>query len=201
MSNFYGIDLGNYRYYTEITMEADEPTNGITIRPLESENDIPGLIAFRSALSEETQTNFAPHNYTPEVIRAYIERNRKGEDRIYLARAGERVIAYFFLWEFDETVPVLGIGIQDEYQGRGLGKKMMRILIDDARNAGKDGIALTVMPENSRAIGLYESMGFYHSREVENLQEGGKVLIVPEMFLPLREGAEAPERKHEPPVL
>lgn len=173
----------------------------IIISPLESEKDISGLIEFRNSVSEETQTNFAPHNYTPEVIRAYIERNKQGEDLIYLARAGERVIAYFFLWEFDQTVPVLGIGIRDDYQGRGLGKQMMRILIDDAKKAEKEGIALTVMPENSRAIRLYEAMGFYHSRDVENLQEGGKVLIVPEMFLPLREGAEAPIRKHEPPVL
>ena len=173
----------------------------IDISPLESEDDIPALTAFRQSLSTETQTNFAPHNYTPGVIRVYIERNRKGEDLIYLARAKDRVIAYFFLWEFDHPVPVLGIGIQDSYHGRGLGKQLMNILIEDARRAGKDGIALTVMLENTRAIHFYTSMGFLHTRYVENLQEGGKMIVEAEMFLPLREGAEAPVRKHKPPVL
>lgn len=173
----------------------------IIISPLNSEEDIPELIAFRNSISNETQHNFAPHNYTEKVIRAYIKRNKKQEDLIYLARAGNEVIAYFFLWEFDHPVPVLGIGIRDDYQGKGLGKQLMKILIDRAKEAGKSGIALTVMPGNKRAIRFYESLGFRHSRDVENLQEGGKIMIVPEMFLPLLPGTEAPSRKHEPPVL
>jgi ribosomal protein S18 acetylase RimI-like enzyme len=173
----------------------------VVIRPLLSNDDIKGLIDFRRSISEETQTNFAPHNYTNETISAYIERNREGLDLIYIAWCGNRVIAYFFLWEFDEAVPVLGIGIHDEYQGQGLGLELINILIEDGRGAGKAGIALTVMPENSRAIYLYEKMGFYHSADVENLQEGGKVYIVPEMFLPLKEGAAPIKRKHAPPVM
>ena len=96
----------------------------IVIRFMETDADLQGLINFREAISEETRKNFAPHNYSEKTIQAYIERNKAGKDRIYLAWAGGKVIAYFFLWEYNEAIPVLGIGIQDDYQGLGLGKKL-----------------------------------------------------------------------------
>jgi len=173
----------------------------VVIKPLLSKEDLRGLTGFREAISEENQYNFAPHNYSEETIRAYIERNKEGKDLIYLAWADGKVIAYFFLWEFDEPVPVLGIGVQDDYQGLGLGRKLMAVLLEDAAKAGKEGIALTVRPENKRAVHLYTSMGFYHSRDVENVIEGGKVEVFPELFLPLKEGAQPVIRKHAPPVL
>jgi putative acetyltransferase len=58
-------------------------------------------------------------------------------------------------------VRLLGIGIAPEWQGRGLGRRMMARLLDWADNwAGVLRIELLVHADNERAIALYESLGF-----------------------------------------
>jgi putative acetyltransferase len=58
-------------------------------------------------------------------------------------------------------VRMLGIGIDREWQGRGIGKLLITRLLDWADNwAGVLRVELTVHADNDRAIALYRSMGF-----------------------------------------
>ena len=58
-------------------------------------------------------------------------------------------------------VRMLGIGIDREWQGRGVGRQLMARLLDWADNwAGILRVELTVHADNDRAIALYRSMGF-----------------------------------------
>jgi L-phenylalanine/L-methionine N-acetyltransferase len=58
-------------------------------------------------------------------------------------------------------VRLLGIGLAPEWQGRGLGRRMMLRLLDWAdRWAGVLRIELHVHADNERAIALYRSLGF-----------------------------------------
>ena len=58
-------------------------------------------------------------------------------------------------------VRMLGIGIAEEWQGRGLGRTLIARLLDWADNwAGVLRVELTVHADNDRAIALYRSMGF-----------------------------------------
>ncbi|HYF17542.1 MAG TPA: GNAT family N-acetyltransferase [Ramlibacter sp.] len=58
-------------------------------------------------------------------------------------------------------VRLLGIGLAPEWQGRGLGRRMMVRLLDWAdRWAGVLRIELHVHDDNERAIALYRSLGF-----------------------------------------
>lgn len=55
----------------------------------------------------------------------------------------------------------LGIGIAQDWQGRGVGRMLIARLLDWADNwAGVLRIELTVHADNDRAIALYRSMGF-----------------------------------------
>jgi putative acetyltransferase len=55
----------------------------------------------------------------------------------------------------------LGIGIHPEWQGQGIGRRLMVRLIDWADNwAGVLRIELHVHADNDRAMALYKSMGF-----------------------------------------
>lgn len=54
----------------------------------------------------------------------------------------------------------LGICILSEYQGKGLGKKIMNYLIDFAQQKNVSQIKLTVDNDNILAIKLYEKLGF-----------------------------------------
>lgn len=62
----------------------------------------------------------------------------------------------------------IGIGVLAAYQGVGIGKALMREIIDRARAAGIDRLELTVMTTNERAIRFYEALGF----DVEGRKRG-----------------------------
>ena len=157
------------------------------------------LQEFDKDLSDKTRELFAPHSYDDETVAKIIARAESGEDLVYIAIDSEKVVAYFFLWWAKTEFPILGIGISDDFQGKGLGKQIIKILIDDGRNAGCTGIELTTLLYNKRAFTLYEKMGFELLGEVDNINSYG---IVREwhMFYPFRQGIVPPARKHEPPV-
>lgn len=116
-----------------------------------------------------------------------------------MATAGPEVVGYAFLWEFDRPFPLLGLGVADARQGRGLGGALLDLLIDEARTAACDGLELTTVPANIRARRLYESRGFHVTGEVDNVAGDGRVVRELRMVLALRDGARPPERAFAPP--
>jgi putative acetyltransferase len=55
----------------------------------------------------------------------------------------------------------LGIMVHDQFQGRGIGRELMDMLLHMADNfLGLARVELQVYPDNGRAIKLYESCGF-----------------------------------------
>ena len=171
----------------------------IAIRHL-TKGDVDVLQQFNAALSDKTRSRFLPHAYDGETLARIIARAESGIDHAYVALAGKVVVGYFFLWEIGSFVPVLGIGLADAWQGRGLGRRFMDILIADARAEGCSGIELTTLPENERAFALYRSMGFEHVGDADNVAGDGRVVRERVMFLPLTLGAEVPPRTFGPPV-
>jgi len=161
--------------------------------------DGPKLQAFNAGLSERSRGFFLPHAYDDATVARMIERAERGTDLTYIVAAGEEAVAYFFLWEYADPIPILGIGIADAWQGRGMGKQLMRILIDDARQAGRDGIDLTTMQHNDRAFALYQKMGFRYIENVDNYDGDGRLIVERWMFLPLKPDAQPVKREHKPP--
>lgn len=151
--------------------------------------DAEGLRAFLMGLSERSWHCFHPHGYEPEVITERLARGECGEDWLYLGFDGETVVGYFFLWNIGAPVPVLGIGVADDWQNEGLGHLFMNQLIEDGRRLGKRGIELTCMPDNDRAFHLYQKLGFEYFGKVEYQTASGETEWERGMFLPLVEGA------------
>jgi len=159
------------------------------------------LQKFHDNLSPQSQARFTPHGYDQELLQRYVRRSLTGEDRSYLLlNRADKVVGYFFLWDFATPVPALGIGIADDYQGRKLGPQMMQILIDDARAAGRDGIELTTVLDNERAFALYQSMDFDYLGDVDNVAGDGRIVTERMMFLALKENARPGTHDFRPPV-
>jgi len=57
-------------------------------------------------------------------------------------------------------VGLLAMHLHPEAQGRGLGRQLLRALVQDARAQGLERLELYVRADNPRAIGLYRSEGF-----------------------------------------
>lgn len=163
-------------------------------------SDRRNLQEFGSSLSEKSTATFLPHSYDDDTVNAFLERSEAGEDLTLGLFSHDKMVAYFFLWYYTNPIPLLGIGIHDEYQGKGLGKKLTQFLIDAARQSGRDGIELTTLPENHRAYALYESLGFRHYADVSNLAGDGRIVTERAMFLQFNPDASPSVDLHKPPV-
>jgi [ribosomal protein S18]-alanine N-acetyltransferase len=76
-----------------------------------------------------------------------------------LERDGE-VVGYGVLSTAADEAHVLNICVHPDAQGQGLGRQLMRRLMDVARWHQVRRLFLEVRPSNPRAIALYESLGF-----------------------------------------
>jgi len=164
------------------------------------QGDGPALQAFNRGLGSRTRRMFLPHAYDDATVAVVIDRSEKDEDRVYALLAGRDIVSYFFLWYFDQPCPVLGIGMTDSFQGRGLGAQLIAILIEDARAAGREAVDLTTMPDNEPAFALYGKMGFRYLSDVDNVTGEGDVVSERWMFLPLKPDAVPREHAHRAPV-
>lgn len=161
--------------------------------------DAPALVVFNAALGAESRRKFMPHAYDEATLDRMMRRSETGEDYTLAAFDGPLLAAYFFLWYFQNPVPLLGIGMRDEYQHQGLGIQLMRHLIEAARETDRDGVELTTMLDNHNAFALYEKCGFKYYKNVENVTGDGLVVIERAMFLSLKPGAEPMKGPHQPP--
>lgn len=57
-------------------------------------------------------------------------------------------------------VELVKLYILKEVRGKGVGRKLMQICINESKSLGFSSVYLETMPELSNAIGLYQEMGF-----------------------------------------
>ncbi|MCF7853875.1 MAG: GNAT family N-acetyltransferase [Candidatus Pacebacteria bacterium] len=162
--------------------------------------DVAALQAFNAALSPEARRKFLPHAYDDATVAKVLARSENGDDYTLGLFDGGRLAGYFFLWRIRERVPLLGIGLLDEFHHRGLGRQMMQLLIDYAVAQGRDGIELTTMQDNDNAFALYEKCGFRYYDDVENRTGDGTIVVERAMFYAIKPGAQPMEGPHAPPV-
>ncbi len=155
---------------------------------------------FARELSPEATRMFLPHPYDDVTLKALLRRSVQGQDLVMGLFDEERIVGYFFLWYFRSRVPLLGIGMLDAIQGRGLGGPMIRLLLDAARAAGCDGVELTTQPNNHRAFSLYRKLGFHYYADVQNMDGNGQLLTERAMFHALKPGAQPMQGPHRPPL-
>jgi len=162
--------------------------------------DAEALKLFNDQLTAPSRRFFLPHAYDTETLTKAIVRSEAGEDLLLGLFDGGRLIGYFFLWYYSEPVPLLGVGLLDDYHGLGLGRGMIAFLIAQAESADKEGIELTTMVDNTHAYALYKQLGFVHYSDVKNLQGNGNWVIEHAMFYRIKPGAEPMQTAHQPPV-
>jgi len=71
-----------------------------------------------------------------------------------------RVVGYTVAWFVDEGVHLMNIAVRKEFQRRGVGKRLMKHLINAALASGKLVIILEVRVSNAGAQAFYERFGF-----------------------------------------
>lgn len=99
-----------------------------------------------------------------ETSREFVRRNIRENRPHFVALYGGRVVGWCDISSLDRPVfshaGLLGMGIVSEHRGKGLGRRLIDRAIAKAREIGLERIVLTVREKNTRAIALYEKVGF-----------------------------------------
>jgi len=96
----------------------------------------------------------------PEV--AFVRELAVPHNRYVGARVDDLLVGYAGIARLGRTPPfeyeIHTVGVDPDFQGQGIGRRMMTDLLDFA---GDDGVVyLEVRTDNAPAIALYESLGF-----------------------------------------
>lgn len=135
------------------------------------------------------ETELFPEDAWP--IAAFESELAQEDTRNYwVYEADGLVIGYAGLCTVLPIADVQTIAISPAYQGRGLGRKLLQLLIDTARKRRALDVMLEVRFDNPNAIGLYESMGFETIHRRERYYKGGVDALIMRLKL------DAPQKNH-----
>lgn len=100
-----------------------------------------------------------------EQMRAYMSSLIERGDPMLVALAGDEVVGWcdirrHHLFPAYAHRGVVGIGIVSGYRGRGIGYRLLDAALNLAFSRGFVRVELEVRTDNSRAIALYEKLGF-----------------------------------------
>ena len=147
----------------------------LTIRPIRPE-DADGEASFVRELSEEAKrfrfmgavselspemlVRFTQIDYRREMALVAIVDDPSGPKQVGVAR---------YIINPDRQSCEFAIVVSDEIQHQGLGTRLMKALMDAARDHGLTRIEGTVLKENNRMLALIKELGFTQSRLPDDL--------------------------------
>jgi ribosomal protein S18 acetylase RimI-like enzyme len=79
--------------------------------------------------------------------------------RSLVAVAGEDVVGYCYVQEYEDTGYIRNVVVAPRAQRRGVGRALMQAVAEQLRGRGKESWCLNVRPENHAALALYRKMG------------------------------------------
>jgi [ribosomal protein S18]-alanine N-acetyltransferase len=80
--------------------------------------------------------------------------------RCWVGVLDDRIVGYGIMSVAVGECHILNICIDPDYQGLGLGRRLLRRMLRGARDQGADTAFLEVRPSNQVALDLYLSLGF-----------------------------------------
>jgi ribosomal-protein-alanine N-acetyltransferase len=110
----------------------------------------------------------------------------------YLCRVAEgegEIVAYGIVAMGAGEAHVLNICVAERVRGRGIGRRMLMLLIERSVQAGMQDVFLEVRPSNPHAIALYQSLGFIEvgrRRGYYQAQAGREDALVLKLSLPVK---------------
>lgn len=78
----------------------------------------------------------------------------------WVCRIGGELIGFSVVMLVIDEAHLLNIGVGERFQGRGYGARLLRNVMQVARQAGASTLFLEVRPSNDRAVELYRHFGF-----------------------------------------
>jgi len=112
----------------------------------------------------------------------------------YLCRVAENdgeIVSYGIVAMGAGEAHILNICVAGHVRGRGIGRRMMQLLLERSLQAGMQDVFLEVRPSNPRAIALYQSLGFHEvgrRRAYYQAEVGREDALVLKLSMPVKSG-------------
>ncbi len=96
-----------------------------------------------------------------EVARSMISKTLATDCRLqYKAILEDKLIGMLSVGMENDEACIFGFGVSPKYQGRGFGKEILKLMVNDLRNQGLENITIEVDSSNENAFKLYKKSGF-----------------------------------------
>ncbi|NLX94336.1 MAG: GNAT family N-acetyltransferase [Clostridiales bacterium] len=156
-------------WYTEVIFCHNgirQPENNLIFRNYQPEYFEQYVDAIRNSFYELRRSNdFQPY-YCCEPDRAKQEELERNKDNIFVLFQDEKFVASVTINDnFIEDVFVA-----PDYQGKGIGKEMMCFAVNKVIDSANSPAKLSAIKWNSRALCLYQSVGFELSKTIHYLR-------------------------------
>ena len=120
-------------------------------------NDIDSLFNLLHNLSDTSKQFFHPHPFNKQTIKEICT---SGKDHYFVMLLNNTMIGYSFLRLFGHTTPSYGCCIDRQFEQKGYGTILTKWTIKTAKQLGYSKITLKVYKDNTRALNMYNKIGF-----------------------------------------
>lgn len=136
-----------------------------TIRRIQLQ-DVDGFRACLDSVARERKYLAQVEAPPLEKVREFVAQSVENDAAQYVAVVGENVVGWcdvFAHWAYAlKHVGTLGMGVQAEFRGQGLGRALLLKTLEHALKNEIYRVTLEAREDNVRAIRLYERVGFKH---------------------------------------
>ncbi|WP_327701349.1 GNAT family N-acetyltransferase [Streptomyces decoyicus] len=100
-----------------------------------------------------------------ELVDRVLRAARSGDGALRAAYAGSRLVGLGYWLRYArptnrQHADLEKLAVAPEAHGQGIGRSLTSALVEDARDAGIEVLTLDARADNTRALGLYRSLGF-----------------------------------------
>jgi ribosomal-protein-alanine N-acetyltransferase len=99
-----------------------------------------------------------PTPWTRAAFCYEIEQNKVARCTVLRGRRG--VVGYLCLWEIGHEIHITNLAVHPEWRRRGVARRLLAAALAGGVARGVTLAFLEVRPSNTRALALYESLGF-----------------------------------------
>ena len=100
-----------------------------------------------------------PTPWTRAAFCYEIEQNKVARCTVLRGRRG--IVGYLCLWEIGHEIHITNLAVHPEWRRRGVARQLLRAALIEGVARGVTLAFLEVRPSNTRALALYESLGFH----------------------------------------
>ncbi|MCK4365406.1 MAG: N-acetyltransferase [Thermoplasmatales archaeon] len=129
-------------------------------------NDLEAITEIYNEAILKTVATFDTETKTIEQQRKWFE-NHSSKNPILVAEENGVIFGFASLSKYSNRCAYsdtaeISLYIMEEFQGKGIGKKLMKAIIDEGEKVGLHAVIARITDGNEKSIHLHKSVGFEH---------------------------------------